>query len=418
MGLFDKIFGKGKKNDGQPEKTYTENTEEAAESVAEAEEAVENTNASAEPEKAEDEKVIQEENSSDKAVKQGEKVTAAVEMFPVKKESVTAERNAEICTRFINNALAMGEELKKADLQILSYNELCLLYNNMQLMTLRMDEKIKSIAGVVIKNNTKVIRDCLLEKLKKQTLYSLYTKVNKMPFVSNGALYIFTSKELAEKQVSESDIKYLVLKEIPEAQLEAHLDAFYMTGYREIIVDLGTKIPLSDVYKIKEPSAYGIINPVACGKMIFFSQMTATFTEKAKEQSRKITDEENSQVNRIWRDITETLIRSVLLLPAEKTEDGKIMLKGISVKSPEGQNWIALFTDQLALNTFFKSNQPSAGIKNPILSQFAAIKDKAEIEGIIINPGRESFRIPSKVLASRTEIKPSENAQEDGEKTE
>ena len=94
------------------------------------------------------------------------------------------------------------------------------------------------------------------------------------------------------------------------------------------------------------------------------------------------------------------------------------MLKGISVKSPEGQNWIALFTDQLALNTFFKSNQPSAGIKNPILSQFAAIKDKAEIEGIIINPGRESFRIPSKVLASRTEIKPSENAQEDGEKTE
>ena len=54
MGLFDKLFGKGKKNDGQPEKTYTENTEEAAESVAEAEEAVEHTNASAEPEKAED----------------------------------------------------------------------------------------------------------------------------------------------------------------------------------------------------------------------------------------------------------------------------------------------------------------------------------------------------------------------------
>lgn len=409
MGFFDKIFGKGKKNDGQPEKIETEKSEESAES---------GTEAVTEPAKKASEEANTDETASGNTAKQEEKVTAAVEMFPVKKESVSAERSAEICTRFINNALTMGEELKKADLQILSYKELCLLYNNMQLMTLRMDEKIKAIAGVVIKNNTKVIRECLLEKLKKQTLYSLYTKVNRMPFVNNGALYIFTTRELAEKQVSGSDIKYLVLKEIPEEQFEAHFDAFYMTGYREVIVDLGTKISLNDVYKVKEPSAYGVINPVVCGKMIFFSQMTATFAEQAKDQSRKITDEENAQVNHIWRDITETLIRSVLLMPAEKTEDGKIKLKGISVKSPDGQSWVALFTDQLALNTFFKSNQPSAGIKNPILSQFAAIKDKADIEGIIINPGRESFRIPSKVLASRTELKPSENAHEDGDKTE
>ncbi|MBQ8759365.1 MAG: SseB family protein [Clostridia bacterium] len=418
MGFFDKLFGKGKKNDEQSEKAEQIIGKDESEDInAENGEAQETAS-----ENADDSSENATEKTAEEAPKadtqSSEKVTAAVEMFPVKKDSVTAERSAEICTRFINNALARGEELKKADLQMLSYNELCLLYNNMQLMTLRMDAKLKAVAGVVIGNNTKVIRVCILEKLKKQTLYSLYTKVNRMPFVNSGALYIFTVKELAEKQVAESDIKYLVLKEIPEAQLEAHLDAFYMTGYKEVIVDLGTKIPLSDLYKAKEPAAYGIINPLACGKMIFFSQMTATFAGKAKEESRKITDEENAQVNRIWQDITETLIRSVLLLPAEKTEDGKIQLKGISVKSPEGQNWIAMFTDQLALNTFFKSNQPSAGIKNPILSQFAAIKDKPEIEGIIVNPGRESFRIPSKVLASRTERKMPDENERNGDKTE
>jgi len=418
MGLFDKLFGKGKK-DKQGEQIAFENkdnndsaeaSDKAAEAIADetVKEAVkEEELAASEPVVSAD--VTSADVASADVKKNGEKVTAAVEMFPVKKDSVTAQRSSEICTRFINNALSMGEELKASDLQGLNYNELCLLYNNLQIMSLRLEPRIKAIAEVVIKNNAKVIRTRLISELKKQTLYVLYTKVNKLPFASNAAFYIFTQKELAEKQLSESDIMYLALKEIPSEQLEGHFDVFYITGFKDVIIDLGTKIPFSDLYTPKKEAAYGLINPVLCGKMIFFNQMTATFADKAKAENRSITDEENRQVNRIWMDITEGLIRSTLLLPADKAEDGKIMLKGVSVKSPEGKNWIAMFTDQVALNSFFKSNTGAAGIKNPVLSQYAAIKDKKEIEGIIINPARESFRIPSRLLAARRELKDTEN---------
>ena len=64
----------------------------------------------------------------------GEKISAVFEMFPVKKDSVPAGRINEICAKFINDALAMGQELKAGDLQMLSYEELCVLYNNMQMM--------------------------------------------------------------------------------------------------------------------------------------------------------------------------------------------------------------------------------------------------------------------------------------------
>ena len=429
MGFFDKLFGKDKKNEIKSEEALdsaVQNTKEDADSEVNINDVNENVQdcVSAEAPEQNDENdkaenAVTNESKTASNIASNiarEKVTAAFEMFPVKKESVSPERINAICVKFINEALTMGQELKNSDLVGLSYQELCVLYNNMQMMKIKLDPKIQAIAGVVIENNLKVTRARLLWALKQCPLYTLYSRINGLPFSSNASLFLFTDKDLAESQLKESDIKYLALKEIPQEQQEMHFDLFYITGFKEAIIDSGVKIPFTDLYTAKKPEVYGTINPDLRSRMIFFSQMVESTRLKVEAESRKHTEEELRNINRVWADITEGLIRTSLLLPAELADDGKsIRCKGISVKDPQGKCWLAMFTDQIALNGFFKSEQTAASVKNAILSQYNVIKEKAEFEGIIINPGRESFKIPSKILASRREIKKEDADKEQAE---
>lgn len=418
MGFFDKIFGKGKKDENKPEINDVKESENIAEEeVAELkEESVSNENVNEKVSEADTEEKTaksadEPKQPEAKAENAKETLTDLPEMFPVKADSVSPARSAEICNRFINNTLNMGEELKVSDIVTLNYFELCVLYNTLQMMELNMDPKLKAIASVVLNNNKKVIRARLLTMLKKQTLYVLYTAINKLPFVRDGAFYLFTDKAIAEDQIKKSDISGLGIKEITEEQLEAHFDMFYVTGYNSVIVDVRTKVAFSDLFTPKDAAVYGVINPSACIKMIFFNQLVSSFTEKAKKENRNVTAEENATINKIWIDITETLIHcDALVLPAEKTEDGKIDVKAMALKGPDGKNWLAMFTDAGAVTGFLKANSGAAAIKNAILSQYAVIKDKPDLEGIIINPGRESFRIPSKLLAARKVEKTDEAA--------
>lgn len=419
MGFFNKLFGKEKKDieiDGIPDVDKTVTTNDVSEIQQEASDG-ESSSVECDDRKTGDTSETKENVTKTEASEKEEKVTSILEMFPVKKQSVTPQRSSEICHRFINNALNMGEELKTSDIVTLNYSELCVLYNNMQMMELKMEPKHKAIAGVVINNNKKIVRSRLITMLKKQTLYTLYTAMNKLPFVRDGAFYIFTHKQLAEEQLKKTQVKHLGIKEIPEEQLEEHFDVFYVAGYKDVIIDVGTKISFSELYIPKDKSVYGIINPTACGKMIFFNQLVTSYTDKANAENRSVTAEENIQINRVLIDITETLIRSeALLLPAEKTENGKILIKNIVVKGPDGKKWVAMFTDQIAINMFFKKNQPAVKFRNPVLEQFKVIKNDAEIEGIIINPARESFRIPSKLLATRQVYKKEDNSGSEDDK--
>ena len=422
MGFFDKLFGKDKKEVSVPEREEHKEAAEVEErKTVECESVSSDEQVASEP--AEEKTAVSDTDTpvinSAEGIKdnvsgqknEGEKISAIFEMFPVKKDSVPAGRINEICAKFINDALAMGQELKAGDLQMLSYEELCVLYNNMQMMDMKLDPKIKAIAGVVIKNNLKVIRTKLIAEMKKRTLYTIYTRMNMLPFSNNASFYLFTDKELAESQIKASGIKYLLLKEIPAEYVEMHFDVFYLTGFKEAIVDSGVKVSFTDLYQPKSTEVYGIVNPELCSKMIFFNQMTESINEKARtSESKQIPAEDLRRINAVWADITEGLIRTSLLIPAEKTEDGRAKYKGVAVVDPAGKKWIALFTDQAAINTFFKASQIAAVVKNPILSQYEAIKDKEEYEGIIINPAREGFRIPSRVLATRKTVKPDEDA--------
>lgn len=414
MGLFDKIFGKKNKDD---EQATTPNAEPAEEKNAEPAEVA----ADEKPEKtAEDtakettETVVTEEKTEESPKKPSDEAKPIIEMFTVAKDSVTPERRAEICTRFINNALQMGEELKSEDLRELNYAELCVLYNNFNWFLTNADPKIKEIAQVVIENNKKVVRTAIFTSLRQMTLYTLYARISNLPFSNNGALYIFTDKAEAEKQIEKSEIKYLVLREISTEQFNAAFCEFYCTGYTEVIIDMGTRVAITDVYTPGEAKEYGIINPSACSKMVFFNQMTAMYQEKAKAESREISAEENRNINKVWADITETLIRSTLLLPADKEED-KIKVKVPLTTFTNGTKWIAVFTDQGAVNLFHKKLQTSATVKDLILTQFKTIKDDPNVTGIIVNPARESFRIPKEVLATRQVKTPEEKTGEQPE---
>lgn len=408
MGLFDKIFGKNREN----EEKKTESTAEAvspetAEEEKNSEEISDNENKSIAEEAAEKndgvtdaEKPAGETPEQTAEEKPNAEANPIIEMFSVAKDSVTPQRRTEICTRFINNALSMGEELKADDLRELNYAELCVLYNNFNWFLTNADPKIKEIAQVVIDNNKNVVRNSIFARLKSMTLYTLYAKINNLPFSNNGALYIFTDKAEAEKQIETSEIKYLFVREITPEQFPAAFCEFYCTGYLGVIIDMGTRVPVTDIYTPGEAKEYGVINPSACSKMVFFNQMTAAYTSKAKAENREVTKEENIKINKVWADITETLIRSTLLLPAEKLEE-KIRVKVPLTTFSNGTKWVAVFTDQGAVNLFHKKNQTSAGVKDLILTQFKTIKDDDAVTGIIVNPGRESFRIPKEVLATR-----------------
>ena len=78
------------------------------------------------------------------------------------------------------------------------------------------------------------------------------------------------------------------------------------------------------------------------------------------------------------------------------------MPKNISVplvSFADGRKFIGLFTDQWAINGYYKKYVSCVAFPDLIRDQYNQCKDDADVSGILINPGREEDMMTKEMLS-------------------
>lgn len=309
---------------------------------------------------------------------------------------IESERYREICNKFVAKGIVdyKNGSFDEAALSELTFDELCLVYNSIGQLIEKTAPHLKGIAALYKKS----LRKKLLAKLSTFPVYTVNAKATALPYVENdSSFFLYTNKKLAEAVVSDH-VGWLEVSEIAPEHFNALFGEFFCTGYKVVNVNGKTKVKIDDVYIIKPVSTYGNICVESCGRMIDYKQTLASFLSRARAEKRDLNEPENKQLNRQSYAVSVSLLKDTLLLPAEQ-ENG--MLKKIVVpfvNFGDGRKFVGLFTDQGAINRYYRKSVPSAALPDLIRDQYDEIKNDSTVSGIIINPGREEYMMTKDML--------------------
>lgn len=310
---------------------------------------------------------------------------------------VNGDRNNEICDKFIARGISeySNHTFDENTLNELTFDEFCHIYSTIGWFV----DKIVPVLKENAISYKKFLRKKLLSQLSTFSVYTIYATVNNLPFVAqDGSLLLYSNKKIAEITIQNSNFDWLEIFEITPELFKTAFCEYFCTGYQIVNINGQTKVKIEDIYETRPIEAYGNVCIESCTRMIDYNQTQAMLISRAKEENRNLNENEIKHLNQQSYAVSVSLLKNALLLPAE-TENG--MPKNISVplvSFADGRKFIGLFTDQGAINGYYKKPVSCVAFPNLISDQYNECKDDANISGILINPGREEYMMTKEML--------------------
>lgn len=310
---------------------------------------------------------------------------------------VRGERNDEICDRFIARGIAefSNNTFDVNTLNELTFDEFCHIYSTIGWFVENIAPNLKESAV----SYKQFLRKKLLSRLSSFSVYTIYATVNNLPFVlRDGSLFLYTNKELAERTIQNSGFDWTEIHEITPELFNSAFCEYYCTGYQGVFINEKTKVKIQDVYETKPLETYGNICVESCTRMIDYKQSHAMLVSCAKTENRELNENEIKQLNQQSYAVSVSLLKDDLLLPAfiDDSTQQKIIVPAVHFE--DGRKFIGLFTDQGALNGYYKKSVSSFSFPDLIREEYMHCKDDANISGILINPGREEYMMTKEML--------------------
>ncbi len=311
---------------------------------------------------------------------------------------VNGVRNNEICDKFIANGIIAysNNTFDENTLKELTFDEFCHVYSTIGWFAEKIAPNLK---GEAISYKI-FLRKKLLSRLSAMPVYTIYTIVNNLPYVEqDGSLLLYSNKKMAEMTIKNSGFNWLKVFEITPNLFGTAFCEYFCTGYKSVNINGKTKVKIEDVYKTLPIEQYGNICIESCTRMIDYKQTEAILVSRAKKEMRNLNEDEVKQLSSRSYAASVSLLKNTLLLPAE-TENG--MPKTISVPIvpfADGRKFIGLFTDQGAINGYYKKAISCVAFPNLINDQYNKCREDAKISGILINPGREEYMMTKGMLS-------------------
>ena len=311
---------------------------------------------------------------------------------------VNGVRNNEICDKFIANGIIAysNNTFDENTLKELTFDEFCHVYSTIGWFAEKIAPNLK---GEAISYKI-FLRKKLLSRLSAMPVYTIYTIVNNLPYVEqDGSLLLYSNKKMAEMTIKNSGFNWLKVFEITPNLFGTAFCEYFCTGYKSVNINGKTKVKIEDVYKTLPIEQYGNICIESCARMIDYKQTEAILVSRAKKEMRNLNEDEVKQLSSRSYAASVSLLKNTLLLPAE-TENG--MPKTISVPIvpfADGRKFIGLFTDQGAINGYYKKAISCVAFPNLINDQYNKCREDAKISGILINPGREEYMMTKGMLS-------------------
>ena len=321
-------------------------------------------------------------------------------------EKIPEEREKELFELYVTKKLTSNEAYTDEEFKSMSYPELCFVHNALGscvdelLANTELEKSEKHEQTEYLLDFKRALRSAVLARLRESTLYVALARVNDLPLRhEGGVMFVFTMKDKAEEWNAYPGERRIL--EVPAALFEKVFSEYYITGYKKVTVDLLAEISLTELYHIREDNEYGIHSPEVCAGIIDFNQMLEIFRVKAAEEKRETNEAEQRRINEMSTALTESLVEADLIVTySVETKDGNEVKSAPVLTDKAGKKWLILFTDAAAVSRFYKGKTEGLKVAPETLFDFYENmlgKDGA-IEGVIINPTRENFRLPSKYL--------------------
>ena len=353
---------------------------------------------------------------------------------------IESERNREICNKFVAKGIIdyKNGSFDEAALSELTFDELCLVYNEIGQLIEKTAPHLKGIAALY----KKFLRRKILERLSTFPVYTINAKVSNLPCIpyptQAPSLLLYTDRKMAELKVSETTeslggLDWTEVFEITPENFDNNLGEYFCTGYKTVYVNGKTKVKIEDVFNAKPLDAYGHTCVESCRRMIAYNQWLVIMQSRAKSRDGNMTENEINLVNALYYDASFSLWEDSLCfgvqLPAgienmsqqdahaalaTLFKDGNIPTMTASFE--DGQNYICLFTDLWAVQKYYKEKGYFTTL-TLTESKYDELKHDNTIAGFLINPGRERFVLSKKILneSSTKEEKPSISEKEASE---
>ena len=309
---------------------------------------------------------------------------------------VDGERNQKICDQFIAAGITkfVDGSFDEATLNELTFDEFCHVYSTIGWFVENIASSLRESA-ILYKL---FLREKLLARLSTFPVYTINAQSTALPFVgADSSFFLYTNKAVAEA-ASANETGWLEVFEITPEHFNTVFCELFCTGYKFVNINGKTKVKMEDVYETQPIRAYGNICVESCVRMIDYAQTRASLMAKAAEEKRKdLTKEEYDHLNRQSYAVSTSLLKDTLLVPAEQ-KNGEMILSVPLVHFASGEQCVGLFTDQGAVNRYYKKAVSCVAFLDLIKDQYNRIKNNSTVSGILINPGREEYKMTKSML--------------------
>lgn len=227
----------------------------------------------------------------------------------------------------------------------------------------------------------------ILNQFCKANVYIIYTNATMLPVCFMDRLSAYDSFEKAiiaiDKYIANDELKkHFYVQQIKPERLVAELKKYNCSGYGSLVINNESLVKFSDLPVYKKNEDYGNVCPEACNYMISFKEQLLAIECDEKTTGNARTVKDQHKLNALFEETVRILDQSTLLLP-------EVQFRKMTFENKEV---VMVFTDQFAIDAY--KNMSSIKFRKTTIDELYCIIEKDEsISGIIVNPGREDFRM-------------------------
>ena len=256
------------------------------------------------------------------------------------------------------------------------------------------------------------------DALAGRTLYTVIAYYLDLPLHDGDNFFLFEKEEEAQKFIEISGRRDISVRELNKEIVQREIGEYLCSGYfgavlkRDLSVisisDKDRKMSVEELIRefgLGNLGSVGNILPMTCKKMHNYANQISYSRRKygddlsgASESWRKHLDDFEGEVIRY-------LLCARMCLPAEGDPKEKMTLSILTAVMPSGEKWAAVFTDAFAIRRYMRRAQQSIvlpGLVADVAKDIRSGKMRG-IKGIMVNPGREEFKMTPEAIAKQEE---------------
>ena len=218
-------------------------------------------------------------------------------------------------------------------------------------------------------------------------IFVIYTLATNQPLCYIDQLCAYDSYKKAEKALEDAMTnlifkEYFYPQEIKPEDFAEEVKKYLCSGFSSMVVNNKYTVNLCDLPVYDENADYGSVCPMACNSIISYKERMLAFECDEAVQDRERSWQDLEKQKALFKGVVQSLGDSILLLPKE----------GQRKKLIGNKTLLIVFTDKFALKAYKEVD--SATMTEVTMEDLYNIAETDEsISGIIVNPGREAFKM-------------------------